>query len=108
MGIISRHMQKQIRKYQQETGESAKCFSGISLTKEVWLKLSEEYGIPENPLENEDGTGLIYWESTDGKVRLLTRGNPMEADTPVGEVTVYAKPEVIVEIMKILPKGTAT
>lgn len=89
-------MQEQIRKHQQETGETAKCFSGISLTEEIWLKLSETYGIPEKPLENDDGTGLVYWESKDGNVRMLTRGSPNEGT--VNEVTVYAKPDVVVNI----------
>ena len=102
MGIISKRMQEQIRKYQQETGETAKCFSGISLTKELWEKIAKKYGIPESPLENEDGTGLVYWEGKDGKVRMLTRGNPNESDEPVEEITVYAKPKVVEDIESLL------
>ncbi len=102
MTIISKRMQDQIRKYQQETGETARCFSDISLTRELWEKITEKYGIPESPLENEDGTGLIYWESGNGLVRLLTRGNPNESATPIEEITVYAKPKVVDAIGSLL------
>ena len=102
MGIISKRDQERIRKHQQTTGETARCFSGISLTKELWDKIAEKYGIPESPLENEDGTGLVYWESKDGKVRMLTRGNPNESEEPVEEITVYAKKEVVEAIGKVL------
>lgn len=95
MGIISKRMQDQIRQYQQETGETARCFSEVSISREIWDKIVRGYGISEEPVEVDATLEEYYWENPDATVRLLTKGDPMESGKPVTEITVFAGRKVV-------------
>ncbi len=91
MSIVSKLDPERIRKLQQKTGESSRCFSDVSITREMWERIVKEYGICGSPVEIDAEQGEFYWENPDGTVRLITKGDPREANRPVTEITVFAK-----------------
>lgn len=95
MGIISKRDQERIRKHQQATGETARCFYDISISRETWERIVKEYGICESPVEADADLEEFYWENPQATVRLLTKGDPRESVKSVTEVTVFARREVV-------------
>ncbi|MFA6292201.1 MAG: hypothetical protein WC637_10490 [Victivallales bacterium] len=104
MFIISKRDQARIRKHQEATGETARCFADLAISEQVWSELVQKYGIIKEPLEIDTDLGFCYWENHDGSVRLLTKGNPGDKIVVVSEITVYANPAVVSEIDNFLQR----
>lgn len=102
MPIISKRDQERIRKHQEATGETARCFADLSISGKIWSKIVKKYEILKDPLEVDTDLGFCYWENQAGTVRLLTKGDPRDETSIVSEVTVYARPEVVSEIDNFL------
>ena len=51
MSIVSKLDPERIRKLQQKTGESSRCFSDVSITREMWDRIVKEYGICGSPVK---------------------------------------------------------
>ncbi len=95
MTTISKRDQERIRKHQQLTGETARCFYDISITRETWDRIVKEYDICESPMEADTDLEEFYWENPEGTVRLLTKRDPREFDKSIMEITVFARQEVV-------------
>ncbi len=91
MSIISKLDPERIRKLQQKIGETSRCFSDVSITREMWEGIVKEYGICGSPVEVDAELGEYHWENPDGTVRLITKGDPRESDKPITEITVFAR-----------------
>ena len=91
MSIVSRLDPERMRKFQQKTGESSRCFSDVSITREMWGRIVKEYGICGSPVEVDTELEEYYWENQDRTVRLITKGDPRESDKPITEITVFAR-----------------
>ena len=102
MSIISKRDQDRIRKYQETTGETARCFTDVAISGQTWSDIVQKYGILKEPLEIDTDLEFCYWENRDGSVRLLTKGNPGDKTVVVSEITVYARPRIVSEIGNFL------
>ncbi len=107
MPIISKRDQERIRKHQQASGETARCFYGIPIPPETWARIAEEYEICAEPLEADADLGQYYWENPDATVRLLTKGDPRDPAGTVTEITVFARQEVVDWIGKAIGQKPA-
>ena len=102
MTTISKRDQERIRKHRKLTGETAKCFYDIPITRETWDRIVCEYGIGESPVEADANLEEYYWENPDGSIRLLTKSDPRESNKPITEITVFARQEVVDWIEEVI------
>jgi hypothetical protein len=95
MPIISKRDQERIRRYQEMTGETAKCFYNISISTELWKKILEKYQVNITPAEHDKDLNQFYWMNPDETVRILSDANPFTENKAITVITVFAKQGVI-------------